>query len=130
MSEATGSVGEGLRPAAAAPGRDGPEEPDNEENPLRPPSECSFESDDEFVPWSSDDDFDEGGDTPSKFEKPHPKAGRQHPGRRMRFTELEWASHRAEEAGLGAEILNVNQHAGAVEDGAIKKTSPDLRRDV
>ena len=52
MSEATGSVGECLRPAAAAPGRDGPEEPDNEENPLRPPSECSFESDDEYVPWS------------------------------------------------------------------------------
>ena len=67
MSEATGSVGECLRPAAAAPGRDGPEEPDNEENPLRTPSDCSFESDDEYVQWSDDDDFDEGGDTPSKF---------------------------------------------------------------
>ena len=58
--------------------------------------------------FSSDDDvdgFDDGADTPSKFA---PRSSSKH------MTELEWASFGAADAGLGAEILNINEHAARV----------------
>ena len=51
---------------------------------------------------------DDGVDSPSKFHRVGSKAGAQ----RRRLTELEWATFGAAQAGLDAELLNVNEHAG------------------
>ena len=59
-------------------------------------------------PFSSDEEVDglnDGADTPSKFA---PRSSSKH------MTELEWASFGAAEAGLGAEVLNVNEHGACV----------------
>ena len=66
---------------------------------------CGRNSD---APFSSDEEVDglnDGADTPSKFA---PRSSSKH------MTELNWASFGAAEAGLGAEVLNVNEHGACV----------------
>ena len=92
--------------------------------PLRDGEEWSEDDDEEE--WSDDeddDDFQNGVDTPSKFQKLASRRAMQKrkmgTSRVARKTELEWASFGASDAGLGEELLGMNEFAGDVEAGAL-----------
>ena len=54
---------------------------------------------------------DDGADTPSKFA--HTRSSTKH------LTEVEWATVGAAEAGLGAEVLNINEHSAALSSSSV-----------
>ena len=65
----------------------------------------------------ADEQFLQGVDTPSKFHKLKTNATQV---RGPRTTELDWAAWRAEESGLGEELLSVNEFSGTAEDASLK----------